>query len=89
MLIHSFASTGREFEPLFAALPPSISVPALLPWGDRDHFLPRGDQEAMLDAIPGSRLVVYEGGGHLVLWEAPERVANDLVSFIQQFPVHR
>jgi rifampin ADP-ribosylating transferase len=62
-------------------------VPALLLWGDRDHFLTRGDQEAMRDAMPGSRLVVYEGVGHLVLWEAPERVANELVGFVQQLPV--
>jgi non-heme chloroperoxidase len=31
-------------------------------------------------AIPGSRLIVYEGTGHMVLWEEPERVAADVVS---------
>jgi pimeloyl-ACP methyl ester carboxylesterase len=28
-------------------------------------------------------LLVYDGVGHLVLWEQPERVATDLVGFIQ------
>jgi rifampin ADP-ribosylating transferase len=33
-------------------------------------------------AIPGSRLIVYENTGHLVLWEQPERVATDLADFV-------
>ena len=40
--------------------------------------------EALVDAIPGARLVVYEGTGHLVLWEEPERVAADLVALVRR-----
>ena len=36
----------------------------------------------MLAAIEDSQLVVYEGTGHLVLWEQPERVAKDVTAFI-------
>jgi pimeloyl-ACP methyl ester carboxylesterase len=35
----------------------------------------------LLDAIPDSRLTVYEGIGHAVHWEQPERFARDVVGF--------
>ena len=60
-----------------------ISALTMLLWGDRDGLLTREDQEDLAARISGSRLLVYEGVGHLVLWEQPERVAADLVSFIQ------
>jgi rifampin ADP-ribosylating transferase len=50
-------------------------------WGDRDELLPLEDQKTLAAAIPGSRLVVYEDTGHLVLWEQPKRVAADLAAF--------
>ena len=60
-----------------------ISAPALLIWGEQDRDTPRSDQDALLAAIPGSRLVVYEGVGHSPHWEVPERLASDLVSFVE------
>jgi non-heme chloroperoxidase len=61
-----------------------ITAPALILWGDRDESLPRSDQEALATAIAGSRLVTYEGTGHVVHWEQPERVATDLAAFADQ-----
>jgi pimeloyl-ACP methyl ester carboxylesterase len=55
-------------------------------WGDRDEFLPRSDQEALATAIAGSRLVTYEGTGHAVHWEQPERVAADIVALAKRLP---
>lgn len=57
-------------------------VPALIVWGDSDELLPRADQVRLNTAIPGSRLVVYEGVGHVVHWEQPERVARDVARFV-------
>jgi pimeloyl-ACP methyl ester carboxylesterase len=71
---------------LTTAPPPTetgtITAPTLIIWGDRDELLTRADQEALAAAIPDSRFVVYEGTGHLVLWEQPQRVATDLTSFV-------
>ncbi|MFD1507636.1 alpha/beta hydrolase [Georgenia yuyongxinii] len=71
---------------LLDAVPPTeagaITAPTLVIWGDLDEILPRREQEALTAAIPGARLTVYEETGHLVLWEAPERVAADLARFI-------
>jgi pimeloyl-ACP methyl ester carboxylesterase len=61
----------------------TIKAPTLILWGDQDTILPRSDQEALAAAIPGSRLVVYAGAGHAFYWEEPDRVASDLVAFIE------
>jgi pimeloyl-ACP methyl ester carboxylesterase len=59
-----------------------IGVPTLVVWGDADTVLPREDQETLARLIPGGRLVVYEGAGHVFYWEDPSRVAADLASFL-------
>ncbi|MGF4043259.1 alpha/beta fold hydrolase [Paenarthrobacter nitroguajacolicus] len=70
----------------YEAVPPTetgdISVPTLILWGAHDHLVPRQHQETLTRRIKGARLKVYEGTGHLVLWECPERVAGDLTSFL-------
>lgn len=73
---------------LLDAAPPTetgaILTPTTVLWGDCDGVLPRADEERLVEAIPGARLVVYEGTGHLVLWEEPERVAADLVRLVRE-----
>jgi non-heme chloroperoxidase len=61
----------------------NIEAPTLIIWGDLDRLLPREDEEALAAAIPGARFLVYRGAGHVFYWEEPERVAADLVSFIE------
>ena len=71
---------------LISARPPTdmatITAPTLIVWGARDEVLTSEDQRALAAAIPGSRLIVYQDTGHLVLWEQPERVASDLTAFV-------
>jgi len=62
----------------------TITAPTLILWGDCDPIVPRGDQEALAAAIPGSRLVIYAGTGHMVHWEDPERFATDVVALAQR-----
>jgi pimeloyl-ACP methyl ester carboxylesterase len=61
-----------------------IAVPALVVWGDQDAFFPRADQDAVVTAIPGARLLVYEGCGHGLHWEEPERFARDVAGFAEK-----
>ncbi len=61
-----------------------IKAPTLIIWGDRDAFCPATDQQALLAAITGSRLLTYEGAGHALHWEEPERFASDLSAFIKE-----
>ena len=71
---------------LMTAVPPSesatITAPTLIIWGERDELLSQQDGYLLAAAIPGSRFIVYEDTGHLVLWEQPERVATDLTNFV-------
>lgn len=71
---------------LLDAVPPtdrgSIRVPTLILWGGEEDVLSASQAQELLAAIEDSHLVVYEGTGHLVLWEQPERVARDVTAFI-------
>ncbi len=68
------------------AVPPTetgeISVPTLMLWGAHDHLVPRQHQETLVGRIKDARVQIYEGTGHLVLWECPERVAEDVTRFL-------
>jgi pimeloyl-ACP methyl ester carboxylesterase len=68
------------------AVPPTdagrIDAPTLILWGADDDLLGREEADELQRAIPGSELRVYEDTGHLVLWERPELVAQDLVRFV-------
>lgn len=59
-----------------------VSVPVLLIWGDRDTYAARADQDALLKAMPTARLDAYEGIGHAIHWEVPDRVVASLVEFL-------
>ena len=83
------ARAFNEFGSSLATLRPLddlklIKAPTLLVWGDKDALLTRGDQDALLAGIRGSRLVVYTGTGHTPHWEEPERLARDLVEFLER-----
>lgn len=59
-----------------------IAAPTLLLWGERDAVFSRGDQEALLAGIAGSRLVTYPETGHAPHWERPDEFARDLRAFL-------
>lgn len=72
---------------LCEATPPTesgtIQAPTLILWGARDNLLPRSDQETMAARIPGAVLKVYSAVAHMVLWECPERIAEDATAFFR------
>jgi len=71
---------------LLAAEPPirrsRISRPTLLLWGGAEEVLPAEQLDTLRAAIDEVTVRIYEGTGHLVLWEQPERVAADVTAFI-------
>jgi non-heme chloroperoxidase len=58
-----------------------IGSPALLVYGERDNFVRAAERERLTGAIPRARRVVYEGIGHAVHWDDPERFAAELAEF--------
>jgi non-heme chloroperoxidase len=59
----------------------SVEAPALLVWGDRDALVTRAEQDRLVETIPQARLAVYEGTGHAVHWDEPQRFAAQLAAF--------
>jgi pimeloyl-ACP methyl ester carboxylesterase len=60
----------------------AAQVPTLIVWGARDPLIPVRHAIAAHEAIPGSRLEIFEGVGHYPHCEAPERFVDVLVDFI-------
>ena len=59
-----------------------IAVPTLLIWGEKDGITSRAHHDEIFEAIPGARLEVVPGAGHLPTVEAPEVVVPLLTDFI-------
>jgi pimeloyl-ACP methyl ester carboxylesterase len=64
-----------------------IQSPTLLIWGDQDHRSLWKDQEAILAAIPDSRLKLYKGCGHLVHLEESKDFASDIANFLEEVTI--
>jgi pimeloyl-ACP methyl ester carboxylesterase len=60
----------------------AAKIPTLIVWGARDPFIPVRHAFAAHEAIPGSRLEIFEDVGHYPHCEAPERFVSVLVEFI-------
>lgn len=58
-----------------------IDKPVLVLWGDKDSFCDKPGQDQFQKGLRKGKLIVYEGHGHALHWEDPERVVNDLVKF--------
>ncbi|MEU6739150.1 alpha/beta fold hydrolase [Streptosporangium sandarakinum] len=61
-----------------------LKVPALVLVGEEDGLTPRGDAEAMVEAVPDGRLAVIEKAGHLSAVEQPEAFNRALAGFIAE-----
>lgn len=59
-----------------------IKVPTLLIWGEKDGITSRAHHDEILEAIPGARLEVVPGAGHLTTVEAPDVVVPLLTAFV-------
>lgn len=60
---------------------PNIDVPVLLIWGDADARSPVTVAYQMRDAIPGARLAVIAGAGHVSNLEQPGRFDTEVRDF--------
>jgi len=60
----------------------AAQLPTLIVWGARDPFIPASHAVAAHEAIPGSRLEIFEGVGHYPHCEAPARFVEVLVDFM-------
>jgi len=69
----------RDRPESFSLLPSLAGLPTLIVVGEHDQITPVDRAKAMADAVPGARLLVVSGAGHLTPLERPE-VTSDLLS---------
>lgn len=68
----------------WSAMAPRIEAPTLILWGDQDGLFGAPEQEALRAALPEARYEAFEGLGHNMLWEEPERVGRLLAGFLDE-----
>jgi pimeloyl-ACP methyl ester carboxylesterase len=60
-----------------------IGKPTLIIWGEKDQQIPVRYANRLHREIPNSLLVTMPDAGHLILFDAPDAVANALVDFVK------
>ncbi len=62
---------------------PEIEAPTLVLTGDSDVLIPPVNSRILAERIRGARLLEYRGGGHGFFAQFPERVAEDVLRFLE------
>lgn len=79
MVLEAFtASVGDDV----SAYAPQIGVPVLLIGGDRDDITPVAVHRRLVSLFPAAELVMIEGVGHLIHYEAPDQAAQAVRVFL-------
>ena len=60
----------------------TMGKPTLIIWGEKDAQIPLKFAQRLHREIEGSRLVIVPDAGHMILFDAPQQVANALSDFI-------
>jgi len=74
------AVTGHDTSARLA----EVAVPTLVIHGTADRLLDSVNGELLARLIPGARLELFDGAGHLFFWEEPERSAALVKEFVEQ-----
>jgi YbgC/YbaW family acyl-CoA thioester hydrolase len=67
-------------------LPSLEGLPVLVVVGEEDEITPPSRARAMAEAIPGARLVVLSGAGHVPPLERPAATTQALLEFLRAIP---
>lgn len=61
----------------------ALRMPVLVLWGERDALVPVSAGRFLGQTVPGARLVIYPGIGHLPMEEIPERSLADFTKWLE------
>lgn len=75
-------SLGRRIDSFAAQPRPAGAPPLCVIWGAENRVLPEGDSRALRTLLAPEREVVISDGGHLVMLERPEAVAEAIDGFL-------
>jgi len=60
----------------------AIETPSLIIWGDRDKIISVREAHRFHKDLVNSKLIIYNGVGHLPMEEVPDQTANDIRRFL-------
>ncbi|MCH7399479.1 alpha/beta hydrolase [Belliella sp. DSM 107340] len=59
-----------------------IKMPVLITWGREDTWIPLANGNILAEAIPGSKLKVFDQAGHVPMEEIPTETVAEYLSFL-------
>lgn len=62
----------------------TIRMPTLIIWGDQDRLIDVSNATRFHQDIPGSRLLVIKGSGHVPMEESPKEVIGAVMDFLSE-----
>jgi len=68
----------------FTDLLTSLTIPTTVICGEQDRITPPSESERIASIVPGAKLVLIPGGGHAVVWEEPDLIANEILTLHDQ-----
>jgi 3-oxoadipate enol-lactonase len=75
------AAAGAGFDALDRV--DRIAAPTLLLHGTEDGVVDPRNSALLAERIPGARVELFAGGGHLFFWEQPDRFVKVVTEFLQ------
>ncbi len=66
------------------AVLPTVNVPTLILWGDKDTIAPHPEAHAIYQAVTGAKFAVIGGAGHLSNLEQPEQFNKSVKAFLEK-----
>jgi len=60
-----------------------IAQPTLVVHGDADRLIPVQNGRLLAERIPGARLEILDGIGHMAMWEAPGKLCRVVLDFLE------
>jgi pimeloyl-ACP methyl ester carboxylesterase len=81
--ISVLSSWAKDLKLLEELLPRIRHIPTLLIWGSEDRAVDPKSASKLLNAFDSSRLVTFEGVGHLPYEENPERFSQTVLDYLR------
>jgi pimeloyl-ACP methyl ester carboxylesterase len=79
-IVHSWWDDMAEVE---ATLPKLAGIRVLLVWGEKDRVVDVGSAQKLISRIPGARLLLIPGTGHLPYEECPTEFCAMVQNFLR------
>lgn len=61
-----------------------VDMPTLILWGTKDSLAGKTQQKELRKLIPDADFISYDGNGHNIQWEIPEKMAEDVQEFLTE-----